>query len=38
MHKCRVTIKDITQKLNVSASTVSLALHDHSSINKKTKY
>ena len=37
MKKGRVTIKDIAQRLNISASTVSRALHDHPSINKKTK-
>ncbi len=37
MKKGRVTIKDIAQKLNISASTVSRALHDHPSINIKTK-
>ncbi len=37
MGKRRITIKDIAQKLNISASTVSRALHDHSAIKKETK-
>lgn len=37
MSKRRVTIKDIAEKLNISTSTVSRALHDHPAINNKTK-
>ncbi|RMZ51546.1 LacI family transcriptional regulator [Flavobacteriaceae bacterium PRS1] len=37
MKKYRVTITDIARELNVSASTVSRALNDHSTIKKETK-
>ena len=36
MKKYRVTITDIARELNVSASTVSRALNDHSTIKKET--
>ncbi len=37
MKKCRITITDIAQALNVSTSTVSRALNDHPTIKKETK-
>jgi len=37
MSKRRVTITDIAEKLNISASTVSRALHNHPAIKKETK-
>lgn len=37
MAKKRVTIKDLAEKMNLSVSTISRAMHDHPSIGKKTK-
>lgn len=37
LKKGRVTIKDIAEKLQLSPSTISRALHDHPDINRKTK-
>ncbi|UJH90090.1 LacI family DNA-binding transcriptional regulator [Antarcticibacterium sp. 1MA-6-2] len=37
MKKRQITIVDIGNALNLSASTVSRALHDHPSIGRKTK-
>lgn len=37
MRKNRVTIKDLAQELNVSTSTVSRALQDHSALRQETK-
>jgi len=37
MKKYRVTITDIARELNLSASTVSRALNNHSTIKKETK-
>ena len=37
MSKRPVTITDIAEKLNISASTVSRALHDHPAIKYETK-
>jgi len=37
MAKSRVTIKDLAEKMHLSVSTISRALHDHHSIGKKTK-
>ena len=37
MKKARITIKDIANELNISASTVSRALQDHPALKKETK-
>ena len=37
MKKARITIKDIANELNISASTVSRALQDHPALKEETK-
>ena len=37
MKRTRITIKDIANELNISASTVSRALQDHPALKKETK-